>query len=170
MDTSYGRPMAHDTSVIKLAAEQLCKRVGLNFADEQAVADMTRALGWGGCTFDLARALADRGWEVDDELLRILGDADFEILEARDAYVRRWVAAREVVPQRDVGDVVRFDYQRSPVDGEIRRIDRQHGTYTIFCESLGHVREGDGTHGIVVPFEVIHSLFRPPETFCLEAA
>lgn len=115
--------------------------------------------GYGVC-----RTLDRNGWSPDDDLVKIMGD----VLQACHDRLRvaeeKWVTANNIRPVLCVGDRVtvakhpgRFD--RTRVDGEIIDIDHACGSYTVFCESLGHTRKGARTgsgihvHGLIVAYE-----------------
>ena len=105
--------------------------------------------GYGVC-----RTLDRNGWSPDDDLVEIMGD----VLQACHGRLRvaeeKWVTANAIRPALGVGDRVTIPkhsgstFSSPRIDGEIIDIDRAHGSYTIFCESLGHVRKGTRASGI----------------------
>lgn len=116
--------------------------------------------GYGVC-----RTLDRNGWSPDDELVELIGD----VLQACHSQLRvaeeKWVTANIIRPTFGVGDRVTVPKHLgstfSPrVDGEIIDIDHAHGSYTVFCESLGHTRKGARAsvggihvHGLIVAYE-----------------
>lgn len=68
---------------------------------------------------------------------------------------RRGVETTGQQPTFKLGDRVRFEHhgRQRPVDGEVTKIDAARAKYVVYCASLGHVREGVGSHGIFVDFE-----------------
>lgn len=60
-------------------------------------------------------------------------------------------------PTFAVGDKVKALYQRKTVEGEIARINAEKAEYTVFCESLGHVKTGCGINGLIVGFEKVEA-------------
>lgn len=103
--------------------------------------------------YDVCRTLDRHGWSPDDELVELMGD----VLQACHGRLRvaeeAWVTTYSIRPALGVGD--RVTVPKHPgstlsgprVDGEIIDIDRARGTYTVFCESLGHVRKGARASG-----------------------
>jgi hypothetical protein len=69
--------------------------------------------------------------------------------------------ANDVVPKLPHGSMVvvmaNVDWKKGPerTAGEITEIDTGRGHYTVCCPSLGHVKEGLGTHGFIFPFEKV---------------
>lgn len=64
---------------------------------------------------------------------------------------KAWVSACNVLPAFEVGARVRAH----GIEGEVTRIDREHGYYTVFSEALGHVRQGPGRYGRLLKFEEV---------------
>lgn len=116
--------------------------------------------GYGVC-----RTLDRDGWSPDDDLVEIMGD----VLQACHGRLRvaeeKWVTANNIRSTLGVGDRVTVPkhsgstFSSPRVDGEIIDIDRAHGSYTVFCESLGHTRKGarasGGVHvyGLIITYE-----------------
>lgn len=107
--------------------------------------------------YGVARDLDNRHmWDVDSELVDILDAVAFERIKAHDRSVEAWVLREGVKPEHALGQRVQFRFQKwdkvSNV-GEVIEVDERKAKYLVFCESLGHVRNGVGTHGVYVPFE-----------------
>ncbi|MBK6616503.1 hypothetical protein [Ottowia sp.] len=119
-------------------------------------------------TFEAAKRLSSASWDVDDETLEVLGDRSVHMLDAQRTAVAKWVSQRGVKPQRVMGSPVDLVHLGETVRGEIVSIDVEQAQYTVFCASLGHVRQGVGTHGLIVDFERVHDLAAPAEAFTLE--
>lgn len=164
-----GRPAYNSDDVRQRAAALLCVELGAESSTPDAIVSVARALGRSSNTFDLAKALDGDGWSIDDDVLDILRDSDGHHSDAHRAAVAEWVESRRIRPLRDVGEAVSFEVRGEQLDGEITRVDAAQATYTIYVPSLGHVRAGVGTNGIIIPFEQVHGLCPAPETFELEA-
>lgn len=165
-----GRPAYSSEDVLQDAAARFCAELGSQeVLTSEAIASMARAIGRASGVFDLAKELERDGWEVDDQMLERLLDADSHRVDAHRAAVAAWVARRRIRPLRNVGSVVSLLHRGARVEAEIVAIDRDHATYTVCAPSMGHVREGCGVHGIIVPYEQVHDLCPPPEVFDLEA-
>jgi hypothetical protein len=164
------RPNWSDDAVLARAAAILSVKLGPECRGDEAEKALARAMAFSSGTYDLARSLDLSGWMIDDEILEELGNADMCRIDAHRELVARWVEARHIRPQRDVGAAVSVSQRGQPSQhGEVVAVDLVQASYTVFCPGLGHVREGLGTHGIIVPYESVHALCPAPETFELEA-
>jgi hypothetical protein len=103
------------------------------------------------------------GIQPDVELVEILDDVWFIKKEVHDDIVKEWVKDYNISPGKKVGDLVTIkcswkeitETGLTKVSGEIVSIDTELATYLVCCESLGHVKEGVGTHGVIVNYEDI---------------
>ena len=95
------------------------------------------------------------GWDPDTELVGLLDSCVHIKREIYDNIVSEWVKRNNIQPQLKLGDKVNFLRKGQKTSGEIVDIDKRLGTYTIYCESLGHVRGGSGTLGCIVEWEVV---------------
>ena len=116
----------------------------------------------GGCDgYSIARSLDDAGITPDDELVSILSRVPRLLYEDRDRRIEAWVVSSGIKPFIRIGEPAEFtDNNNQKQTGEVIGISEKRGTYTIFCESLGHVRKGLGTQGIIVSWE---DAYRPEE-------
>lgn len=116
--------------------------------------------------FALAKKLDDKGWEVNTDLVNILDNAQSYIYTALNNAVQAWVEQYDIKPPFPIGHKVKITNNRKritnkaefiaqEVSGEITKIWEKEAKYTIYCESLGHVRVGEGTHGIVKNYEEV---------------
>lgn len=107
--------------------------------------------------YEVAKQLDDRHmWESDSELVDLLDEVAFARIRAHEKAVEAWVQQHGVAPKYSVGQRVAFKRQRwdkEKVTGEVTAVREKTAQYLVFCESLGHVREGCGTHGTYVAFE-----------------
>lgn len=166
-NTSPSRPNRHDLAVRQAAAEKtwpafrawlIANDATETEADEDretALHELADALEWNEDGYDVAQHLERQGWDADDGLV----DAARRLLDAlyvaHDAAVKAWVETTGQQPTFKLGDRVRFEHhgRQRPVDGEVTKIDAARAKYVVYCASLGHVREGVGSHGIFVDFE-----------------
>ncbi len=162
------RPGRRSQSVCHAAAVALAEHLGSGCKSEEAIALLAKALGHAADAFGLAKSLESAMFEVDDVLLQELLAWDAHLSEAHRSRVRAWVSAMSIQPQRAIGDSVTFKNRGNDVSGEITRVNTGEAAYVVFCPSLGHVREGLGTHGCVVPYEDVHNLAPSPDSFCLQ--
>lgn len=164
------RPQIESSEVRHRAAVELCRQMGGEYDTQDTAESLAKVLRYGAGAYELAQALDHQCWSIDDSIVEALLEADGAILQAHQAIVTDWVAARRIRPLRGVGAAVTVSYRGKTVDGEIRRIDAATGNYVVCCPDLGHVLSGPGPTGIIVPFEAVHGLCPGPETFELEPA
>ena len=103
--------------------------------------------------YRLARYLEKyTSWDSDSELSEILEGADFYRCH-KDA-ILAWIKDNEAKPLFEVGRGVQVKERRSDDmrPGTIREITAD-GMYCVMVPSLGHVKEGLGTHGLLFPWE-----------------
>lgn len=84
-------------------------------------------------------------WSVDRDLLDLIEDTQHEMWEVYHREVKKWVKEQYIELEHAVGTNVKakqglFDKE---FVGEIIRLDPEEGTYLVFCEALGHVRESE---------------------------
>ena len=167
-NTSPNRPNRYDLAVRQVAAEKAWPefRAWLIANDateaeadtdrEDVLPELADALEWSESGYDVAQHLEHKGWDADDGLV----DAARRLIDAldvaHDAAVKAWVTATKPAQRFAVGDAVQFTHSGRPgrpTTGEVTRIDAARAKYVVFCASLGHVREGVGSHGTLVNFE-----------------
>jgi hypothetical protein len=155
------------------AAQEISKRVieWLEEAGEQVTSDGSEAEIEGHVKqvieknihnldgYELAKEMEDRFYyEPDSDLVEIMDNAHCAVLDAHDRIVEKWIVENSIKPRFAIG--ARVSFKRNQGDkllynGEIVHINEKQGKYTVFCEDLGHVRSGCGTHGVVLPFEAV---------------
>jgi hypothetical protein len=175
--SSQQRPGYRSDDVLEAAARELVQSMpDINGDIESHVAAIAKVLKEGSPTFDgyrLARSLEESyGWDADMDLAQSLDAASVIVGALVREATARWVAANSIRPKKAIGDMVSVETRnnegrRGTYTGEIVAIDEAHAAYTVMIEALGHVREGTGTHGIIVPYETLHELADPPEEFVL---
>jgi len=163
------RPERHGPKVVAIHMAAIRERVRAYLVSEgedepdmdQAMEDVERAMWCDADGYRIARELEDRGWHADSGLVEVMERLAYERWDAHRKVVGEWVAAEGIEPLCGIGARVTFTHRgrlgvSSPakVDGEIVKIDAAHAQYTVFVESLGHVRDGKiGTLGALVAFE-----------------
>jgi len=149
------RPNLLDPPVIEAVVKKLLPQVTLWLEEDidsiDPTTDLTKAIenafAWDG--YRIARALSDLGWEPDDSLVNTLSLSIHEAYLARDEITRQWVASEGIKPTYKVGDTVTYKGNIC----EVTKVDEQLARYLLFCEALGHVHCGLGTHGTYANFE-----------------
>lgn len=159
------RPSERSEAVAKVAAESLLSDVieWLVQGGDDSAADerdyirdqLASAMRFDADGFKIAKHLDDDGWDCDARLVEILDGALWKRSEAHDAAVAEWLKRNDIKPPLNLGARVTFkdDFKSKTIEGEITAIDEKRGTFTVFCQSLGHVRKGTGTHGRVLCWE-----------------
>jgi hypothetical protein len=158
------RPDRFSDSVAKRAAESLCKEVRQWLGDdagsnEEIVADLVHAMRY-VCDdgYEISRRLEGRGYSPDSELVDILDSAGHHKYLAHKEDVKEWVLANDLKLDLPLGTRVSVEMGGKTHIGEIR--DRYEDTvqYSVFIAELGHVREGAGTHGVILGFEKVKAV------------
>lgn len=155
------RPGRFDERVIRTAVEAIRESV-VRFLDgehpdeiDSALDDIVSAADFTEDTYQITRNLEDAGWYGGDALYELVDELPMHRLQAHRDAVRAWVKRTGQVPSHAVGDTVTFHsaFDRRDFTGEVVKVNPEEMTYTVFVEELGHVREGVGTHGRIVPAE-----------------
>ena len=147
------RPKLNDDAVIALVAEELAIKVagwiGSTDDIDQIENDLRQVLKFNSDGYELARELDD--YNPDTELVNILDNASCIRYSAYKQICRKWVLDNNFIGPV-IGSIVNFIYKGKQIEGEgISNYD--YGQSMVYCESLGHVREGGGTHGAGVNWE-----------------
>lgn len=152
------RPKITDPAVEALAVAQLNAAFRKDYPEMEDAEDDFRGLlqfHRHGDGYELAKALDAQGWDVDFDLCEWL-EHKFSVIvdNALREHVKAW-AKSQSFPYA-IGDAVQFTRAGKPGHGEIVEVHLTDAKATIYCPHLGHVREGVGTHGFIVPWENIH--------------
>ncbi len=91
-------------------------------------------------------------WDCDSELVGILDNLSWRHSDALREAEQRWVEETGQKPAKQVGDACTFSQRGASYVGEVTTI-HPYGYYVVYCEALGHVRSGIGTHGTYVRWE-----------------
>ena len=115
-----------------------------------------------GNGYKIAKQLeSNEGIDPDAELVEVCDGFMHSISSAQDKCIADWIEAYQVKPKFKVGDKVtfkRFKREEELHAGEITQIDSKTGKYFVFSEELGHVREGLGSHAVILPWEEVEVL------------
>ena len=152
------RPRKSSDLVLYRTAGQLAKKINEWSGDEFEIEidKLTDAIRYNSNGYKIAQNLDDFcGVSPDVE------HAWFIKKEIHEDLVREWVKKYNILPGKKVGDLVPIkcngneiiETGLAEVSGEIVSIDTELATYLVCCESLGHVKEGVGTHGLIVNYE-----------------
>lgn len=177
MSTPMQRPDHCNPAILEQAAREIAQDMrGLDGDLDAWIADIADALAAEAPVFDayrIGKVLEHKhGWDVDMDTVQALDAASCTVSQLVRAATAQWVAQCAIRPQLVVGDLVCVlardrAGRKAQYLGEIVEIDEVHATYTVMIAELGHVREGTGTYGVIVPYEQLHELAAPPESFTL---
>lgn len=146
------RPTLNDPAVCAAAAAILMPRIaacpGYDLNVESDLVDLANALADGENAFGVARELDDAGWSISDDVMEILLDHDAALVEALPVAVKAWVAEHGVACRFAVGASVRGKVQGTEYVGEVTQVDAEEARYVVLVPALGHVRKGNGSHGV----------------------
>jgi len=112
-------------------------------------------------SYDIAKSLDSRYyWDSDSELVDILCGLDF--YDVKRSLTAKWIKDNNITPKYKEGDNVivkslhlrKSNRQKEQYDGEIYKI-YENGKYCVYIEELGHIKNGSGTYGIILDWELI---------------
>ena len=147
------RPSKGDENILKEVAVILTKELN-DYVEENGFSEeeIFDVLDYGGDGYELMKKLErDTYCTGDTEMVNILDQADSIIYKIHSKYEKEW--AKDIKPEYAVGNIVVFNRNRKEEYGEIVGIYEKEAKYKIFCEHLGHVREGNGTNGLILEYE-----------------
>lgn len=149
------RPTRKDVEILQAAARTLAPKVKEWLADHETTldeieADLVKVLKYRDDGYDLANSL-DGQYSPDAALVEILDEASFAKSRALTIAEAKWVEATgiQAIP---LETKVRWPAKSSAGIG-IVTANHGDGKSTVMFESLGHVREGIGSHGYLVEWE-----------------
>lgn len=154
------RPKYSDPLVVAIAAERMCDRL-MKWAAanederEQYLGDLKEVLEGAAYRdgYELAKAFDRKGYSADSELVDLMESSFFTIRTALAECMACWVVDNNVTPPYPLDAPVRVKHKGAIVEGTIVTIYDKMAECSVYCPSLGHVREGTGTHGIIVQYE-----------------
>ena len=166
------RPSRTDDAILQSALLPFTEQFGVGpETDPRAWEQLKKIMGQVTfqSNFETGKELESAGWTVDDDLLDVIESVECKIYRVHAEAQRAWVETNAILPQLKVGDPARVKRRFQSYDGIIAAIRESEGTYTVRIPSEGHVETGVGTHGWVIPFEELHDLGAPPESFELRS-
>lgn len=180
MTMTTARPTHRDPAILAAVALKVLEAMPAGTITERnregAIADITRALRSEAPAFDeyrLTKQLEECGWDCDRGIMDAFEVASGEAFQCVREATKQWVTANSIKPRLAVGAQVKLmvrarSFAKEEFEGEIVAVDADQANYTVMIPALGHVREGSGTHGIIIQFEELHPLASPAEEFQLE--
>lgn len=117
--------------------------------------------------YQLGRDFDSENWDVDAGFVEMIDDWASFLYRAHSEAKAAWVASEGIKPKLKVGTKVKVECRRSKFeksdirDGEINDTQMGRGEYSVFVESLGHIRphgRQSGVTGLFVPFAELEAL------------
>jgi hypothetical protein len=151
------RPTIHNEEVVGLAARNLVAKAvredaNLEGREDDFLVGVSHAIQYNDDGYDICRSLESDGWEPDAKLVEIMDQAIFEKMEALSTAEQVWAAKEKIVMRFGVREAVTFaDRTGAWQRGVILSVDERRAKYTVFCEALGHVPQGQsGVSGVIL--------------------
>ena len=117
--------------------------------------------------YHLAKALEDRHCWFDMTLedANELDNAQSLLSAAHTKVVSDWVQEQGITVPYEIGQWIEFTGRHNKTTrGEVVNVNAQVASLVVRCPSLGHVRKGNGTHGLYVNVEEVQRLVEPTAT------
>lgn len=168
------RPSLSSDGILRAVAEKVMEQMPTSIGmsnDDIEVIELAISNEAPVCDeYRMARHLDRHGWDCDMSVIEALSVTSGEVYDALREATKTWVTSNQIKPRLKIGDVAKVMlYEgRGPkkeYEGEVVRIDADLATYTICVPAIGHVKEGVGTHGVLIPYEDLHPLATPVEEF-----
>ena len=172
------RPDKNNESVIKEAVDMLYPDIAKWLVDggdkveteeeiESIKKDVVSSVKYSYCSlhdaYEICKHLDGYGWVPDQELVDIMSNFSFKFESAYSKQLLKWIGENNIRPKFSVGDKVKFKVLGGIQGGEISKVYEDRAQYSIYCESLGHVKTGTGTHGVILNFEDVEELNKEME-------
>lgn len=129
---------------------------------DSVMKDVARAMRYASDGYRVAKSLEDAGWDVDTSLVATLDSLVFERTTALAELEAKWVKDSGAVIPFTLGQSVRITAKDSPKShgqvGEVAKVYPKHARVLVRVPALGHVREGNGTHGLVLNVEDVEAV------------
>jgi len=157
----HGRPNEFSNEVVektaKLISDDLRKYSDLAESGEELEDDIAKAIHY-ACSIDaykICKQLDFMGWDCDEGLVDDLSKSHFHHTDVLYEIYRKWIEENKLEPKYSIGDNVVFTMRGKEEFGEIVKIYPDVLKYSIYCEHLGHIREGkgNGIHGFIIKEE-----------------
>jgi hypothetical protein len=143
----------------KLMADELREYPDLAESGEELEDDIAKAIHHACSTdgYKICRQLDFMGWDCDEELVDAFSKTHFHHITAVNESWKKWVEDNKLEPKYSIGDNVVFEMRGKEEFGEVARVYPDLLRYLIYCEHLGHIREGkgNGVHGFVINEEYV---------------
>jgi len=161
------RPSIDDNEVAEAASHDIAKEVYYwqnhtrKITDEKQLEeirlDVLHILDYCMDGYDMAKAMEDRFYEADSQLVEIMEDATHTMYHYHCKRVEQWVIDNNIQPKLKVGEVVHIAPSKGKptTDGEIFSINTKQATYGVCFPKLGHVKSDIGTHGLVLAYAYV---------------
>jgi hypothetical protein len=160
--TGQKRPTKQHPEVVNTAIEYQIDKFQqwtIDSPKEEIKKDLQDALKYlrGGDGYKIAKSLDSDGWMSNSALVEICDDLITSMYSAENKHIKKWVKDNKLTLPLNIGDSVKIVYrQYKDVSGIVKEKHENTHKYLIFCESLGHVTEGSGTHGMyIIPENII---------------
>ena len=156
------RPTSRDISRYAVAEEMLDDVMAFLDPGEDkksVLDDLATALEYAGTDgYEIAKYLDDRkSWNITADMVESFDRASMIEYKLTSDAVKKWVSFYAIASKFKQGDAVEVEVRKTKYHGEIVSIDTKEAKYTVYIEALGHVKSGQGTVGIVLPFEQVES-------------
>lgn len=159
---AFSRPTLACDEVLTKAAQLML--AAMEVAEtEQSIEDMLEALKTPGESFEGLKTLYFNCWVIRDKDIQVFMAREQYIRQALLLTVRSWVIRHGILPQCQVGQVVKVSgYHARPlaIVSDILATDALYLLHFVAPDS-------GGDKMIMVPFEAVHDLAQPPEAFQL---
>jgi len=151
------RPARNAPEVIAIAAEKLLPDVMEwrgkgDYYQDKILNSIKKAIRYETDGYAIAKSIDDNGvLEPDSELVEILDQASSYLHTAFSELCTEWVNQNNLTGPAIGAKVTCTKYSKEG-QGEIIRNDKD-GRSLVYFEALGHVKEGQGCHGIFIYWE-----------------
>lgn len=96
-----------------------------------------------------------KGYEPDSQLVELLDNAYWLHHKAHEKAIREWVKGWNIKVPWSPEQNVRIKHKGQLISGVVAEIQSDKATCTVRCPQLGHVRDGEGSHGFIINSEDI---------------
>lgn len=107
--------------------------------------------------YHLAKLLDEYcGWDnIDSFMVEQLATLGHTIYLAEREELANWIKHNDIKCPFKLNSIVTFKHINTLQKGKIIKINKEYGEVYIFCKELGHVRSGQGTNAIILPYEKV---------------
>jgi len=156
------RPYKRDEDIMKEVAIKLAgilnEQFGLVEEDEIYIEEdlyevLSNCYDWDG--YELTKELERTAYaDGNSQMVEIMDSADCIAEDIVSKKQTEWFRQQNfLLPKCSVGNIVKFKWRDGNLyEGEVVRIDERGRAY-VFCEEIGHVRQGVGNHATIINLE-----------------